>query len=43
MLRTAGVRDVTCRLWKDGRHELHNELNRDEVLRAVLAWVEKRI
>jgi alpha-beta hydrolase superfamily lysophospholipase len=43
MLRTAGVRDVTCRLWKGGRHEMHNELDRDDFLHYVLAWVEKRI
>ena len=28
-----GVKDVTCKLYKDGRHELLNEINREEVLR----------
>ncbi|MDX5642445.1 alpha/beta hydrolase, partial [Clostridioides difficile] len=26
-----GVKDVTCKLYKDGRHELLNEINREEV------------
>jgi alpha-beta hydrolase superfamily lysophospholipase len=43
MLRTAGVRDVTCRLWKGGRHEMHNELDRDAFLHYVLGWAEQRI
>lgn len=43
MLRDAGVQDVTCRLWEDGRHEMHNELNKDEVFRYVLDWVEARL
>lgn len=43
MLRLAGVKDVTCRIWQDGRHELHNELNREEVLQFVLHWIEHRL
>lgn len=43
MLRDAGVQDLTCRIWEEGRHELHNELDRDDVFRYVLDWVEKRI
>lgn len=43
MLREAGVQDLTCQIWPGGRHEMHNELNRDEVFRYVLDWVEKRI
>lgn len=43
LLQKAGVQDVTCQIWEDGRHEMHNELNRDEVFRYVLDWVEKRI
>lgn len=29
-----GVKDVTCKLYKDGRHELLNEINREEVFES---------
>lgn len=31
-----GVKDVTCKLYKDGRHELLNEINREEVFEDTL-------
>ena len=31
MLGDAGVQDLTCQIYEDARHELHNELNRDQV------------
>ncbi|HIF5066806.1 TPA: lysophospholipase, partial [Clostridioides difficile] len=30
-----GVKDVTCKLYKDGRHELLNEINREEVFEDI--------
>ncbi len=36
----AGIKDVTLKLFKDGRHELLNETNREEVYRYVLTWIE---
>ena len=41
-LRDAGVRDVTLRLYPGGRHEMFNELNRDEVCADLVAWLEER-
>jgi len=35
--------DKTLRLWKDGYHELFNDLPREEVLAAVTAWYEARL
>lgn len=29
--------------WDDARHELHNELNREDVLSAMLAWIDKQL
>lgn len=43
MLGDAGVRDLTCQIWEGGRHEMHNELNRDEVFDYCLTWMEDRI
>jgi alpha-beta hydrolase superfamily lysophospholipase len=41
--RTAGIRDVTERYYRGGRHEMLNEINRDEVMRDLLGWVERVI
>lgn len=38
--RAAGMRDVRIKLYPDARHELHNELNREELYRDVLAFLE---
>ena len=38
--RQAGVREVTVRLYPEGRHEMLNERNRQEVYADVLAWLE---
>ena len=40
MLGDAGVKDLTCQIWEDARHELHNETNRAEVFDYVLTWIE---
>ena len=40
MLGDAGVKDLTCQIWEDARHELHNETNRTEVFDYVLTWIE---
>lgn len=41
-LRRAGITDVTVTLWPDGRHEMLNETNRDEVTDEILGWLENR-
>lgn len=43
MFSTAGCRDVEVKLYADGRHEMFNELNRQEVLEDLLAWLERKI
>ena len=35
-----GTKDLTLKLYPGGRHEMFNELNRDEVIRDLLAWLE---
>ncbi|HJC00910.1 MAG TPA: alpha/beta hydrolase [Candidatus Flavonifractor merdavium] len=38
--KEAGGKDVTVKLYPEGRHEMLNELNRDQVFQDVLAWLE---
>lgn len=40
--RQAGLRDVSLRLYEDGRHEMFNELNSQEVYQDVIGWLEAR-
>ena len=39
---SAGMRDVTMKLYHGGRHEMLNELNREEVYADVLKWIENK-
>lgn len=41
-LADAGLTDVTLQSYPDGRHEVLNETNRDEVIAAVAQWVAER-
>ena len=38
-----GHNDITIKLYKDGRHEMLNEINKEEVFLDLLQWIEKRI
>lgn len=40
--RDAGVADVTVKLYPAGRHEILNEVNRDEVTGDVVGWLRGR-
>jgi len=33
--------DVTLKVWEGGRHELHNDLDKEKVADFVLAWMDK--
>jgi len=39
--RRAGLTNVRLRLYRDGRHEMLNEVNRDEVIADLLAWLDE--
>ncbi len=39
--RDAGIRNVDLKLYKDARHEVFNESNRDEVTADFVAWAQK--
>ena len=40
MLKEAGVENITFKLFENGRHEMLNEVNREEVFDFVLEWIE---
>ena len=42
-LKHAGVKDVTVRLYTDGRHELFNEINKEVVIRNTIEWIEDKL
>jgi len=42
MLRVAGLKEVSCHLYEGGRHEMLNEINKQEVYRDLLTWIEKK-
>ena len=43
MFRAAGCRDVTARLYPGGRHEMFNEINRQQVLEELAGWLEAHV
>lgn len=41
-LREAGIKDLTCKLYENDRHEILNETDRGMVYRDILKWCETR-
>ena len=41
MLKDRGMADVTMKLYPDGRHEMLNEINKEEVYQDLLQWLER--
>lgn len=39
----AGMTDVTMKLYHGGRHEMLNEINKDEVYQDILGWINVKI
>ena len=42
-LKKAGIHDVTTRLYAEGRHEMLNESNRDEVIGDLIIWINQQV
>ena len=40
-MRELGLKDVSCRLYPNDRHEVLNELDREQVYEDVLGWMER--
>ena len=43
MFIRSGMKHVSVKLYPGCRHEIHNELNKDEVYRDISEWIEKQI
>lgn len=43
ILRRSGVKTVDVKLYENGRHEMLNETNREEVLNDLLSWIEDKV
>jgi alpha-beta hydrolase superfamily lysophospholipase len=41
-LETAGLKDVTLRVYPGARHELLNETNRDEITKDLTDWLDSK-
>lgn len=41
--KTAGVKDLTLKLWENMRHEIHNELDREKVYEYLSQWALSKI
>lgn len=39
--KAAGTKDISYKLYADGRHEMLNEINQQEVLEDVLSWLQQ--
>ena len=41
--RRSGMQQVDMQLYPGGRHEMHNEINKDAVYQAVIDWIYAKI
>jgi alpha-beta hydrolase superfamily lysophospholipase len=41
--KAAGITNLSYKLYKEGRHEMLNDINRDEVTADILQWIEKQL
>jgi len=41
--KKAGVKDASCKFYPDGRHEMLNEINREEVFNDVIQWLDPHL
>ena len=41
--KKAGVKDVTLTLYPGGRHEMLNEINKEQVYDDILKWIQSKV
>ena len=41
--KKAGIRDIELFVYHDARHEIYNELNKDDILQDLIKWINIRI
>ena len=42
-LKATGHRHIVLQLYENGRHEMHNESNREEVYRGIAAFLKSAV
>jgi alpha-beta hydrolase superfamily lysophospholipase len=42
MYKTLGLNDVEYKIYENGRHEMLNETNREEVISDIICWLDRR-
>lgn len=43
MYKKMGMKNITCKLYEGGRHEMINETNREEVMKDIIYWLNKQL
>ena len=43
LYRTAGLTRVSTKVWPGARHEVFNEINRDEVVEHLVRWLDEQV
>ncbi|MGY0374250.1 alpha/beta hydrolase [Clostridium sp. JNZ J1-5] len=43
LYKSVGIEDLEYKLYKDGRHEMFNEINKEEVVKDLIVWLDKHI
>ncbi|MGL5718097.1 MAG: lysophospholipase [Paraclostridium sp.] len=38
--KAVGIENIQCKLYEEGRHEMLNEINKEEVIKDVIEWLE---
>ena len=41
--KNLGVKNITCNLYEDGRHEMLNEINKNEVIKDMINWLKNNL
>jgi alpha-beta hydrolase superfamily lysophospholipase len=41
--KKAGIQDIELFVYHDARHEIYNELNKDNILQDLIKWINIRI
>ncbi len=39
--KTVGIQDITLKVYENGRHEMLNEVNRNEVIEDIIRWMDE--
>ena len=42
-MKEVGIENIELKIYKNGRHEMLNEVNKDEVYNMIISWINKQI